>query len=47
MEKYYLEEERNIEILEEADVLVVGGGSAGSAAAIAAARAGADRKSVV
>ncbi|WP_419025339.1 FAD-dependent oxidoreductase [Emergencia sp.] len=41
MEKYYLEEERNIEILEEADVLVVGGGSAGSAAAIAAARAGA------
>lgn len=39
MEKYYLEEERNIEILEEADVLVVGGGSAGSAAAIAAARA--------
>lgn len=41
MEKYYLEKEQNVEILEEADVLVVGGGSAGTAAAIAAARAGA------
>lgn len=41
MEKYYLEKEQKVEILEEADVLVVGGGSAGTAAAIAAAQAGA------
>ncbi|MBQ9815157.1 MAG: FAD-dependent oxidoreductase [Lachnospiraceae bacterium] len=41
MGKYWLEPERNIEIFDECDILVVGGGSAGHSAAIAAARAGA------
>lgn len=41
MSKTYSEHQREIPILAEVDVVVVGGGSAGTAAAIAAARAGA------
>ena len=41
MNKMFLEEARSIEIFDECDVLVVGGGAAGHSAAIAAARAGA------
>lgn len=41
MGKTYLEHSAEIPVLAEADVVVVGGGSAGTAAAIAAARAGA------
>ena len=40
MNKVYEEKGRDIEIFDECDVLVVGGGSAGHSAAIAAARAG-------
>ena len=40
MEKYYVEESRKINFIDECDVLVVGGGSAGHSAAVAAARAG-------
>lgn len=43
MEKYVVEERTNIPIIDEGDVLVVGGGPAGVAAAIAAARAGAQK----
>ncbi len=38
----YTEKRRNIEVLDNCDVLVAGGGMAGVAAAVAAARAGAD-----
>lgn len=41
MNKMFLEEARSIEIFDECDVLVCGGGAAGHSAAIAAARAGA------
>ena len=37
---YYVEPERKIEIVEQADVLVVGSGPAGFAAALGAARNG-------
>ncbi len=39
--KYYKEKERKIEIIDELDVIVVGGGPAGIGAAIGAAKAGA------
>jgi len=39
--KYYREPARDIPIIEEVDVLVVGGGPAGFSAAINAARTGA------
>ena len=41
MEKTYLEPQTALPVVAQADVVVVGGGSAGTAAAIAAARAGA------
>lgn len=41
MNKMYFEPQRSIPVVSEADVVVVGGGSAGIAAAISAARAGA------
>ena len=41
MSKIFMEEARSIEVFDECDILVVGGGAAGHSAAIAAARAGA------
>lgn len=41
MGKYVTEEARSIEVFDECDILIVGGGAAGHSAAIAAARAGA------
>ena len=41
MNKMFQEEARSIEIFDECDILVCGGGAAGHSAAIAAARAGA------
>ena len=41
MSRVYMEEARSIEIFDECDILVVGGGAAGHSAAVAAARAGA------
>lgn len=41
MTKYYQEETRSLEVFDECDILVVGGGAAGHSAALAAARAGA------
>lgn len=41
MSKLFMEEARSIEVFDECDILVVGGGAAGHSAAIAAARAGA------
>ena len=41
MSRMFLEEARSIEVFDECDILVVGGGAAGHSAAIAAARAGA------
>lgn len=41
MDKIFREEARSIEIFDECDILVVGGGAAGHSAALAAARAGA------
>ena len=40
MERKYVEKQRDLEIFDECEVLVVGGGAAGHSAAIAAARAG-------
>jgi hypothetical protein len=40
--KYVVEPSRQVEVLAETDVLVIGGGPAGTAAAIAASRAGAE-----
>ncbi|OFY81036.1 MAG: hypothetical protein A2V46_08410, partial [Bacteroidetes bacterium RBG_19FT_COMBO_42_7] len=40
--KYVIEPSRQVEVLAETDVLVIGGGPAGTAAAIAASRAGAE-----
>ncbi len=41
MKQMFSEEARDIEIFDQCDILVCGGGSAGHSAAIAAARAGA------
>ena len=41
MSRMFMEEARSIEVFDECDILVVGGGAAGHSAAIAAARAGA------
>ena len=43
MEKFIIEPEAKVEVIDHADVLVAGGGPAGIAAAVAAARAGAGR----
>ena len=43
MEKYIVEQQATIPVIDETDVLVVGGGPAGVAAAVAAKRAGAER----
>ena len=41
--RVYLEEAQQLPIIDDCDVLVVGGGAAGHSAAIAAARAGANK----
>ena len=43
MAKTYQEESNTLQIYDECDVLVVGGGSAGHSAAVAAARAGCEK----